>query len=62
MVIIVCLILTSVLFLLRRFVLNSYESDDRIKPPDDDIGDDDPIEVQSWSRKVAMKLLFHITQ
>ena len=36
------------------------ESDDRIKPPDDDIGDDNPIEIQSWSRKVAMELFFLI--
>ena len=38
------------------------ESYHRIEPSDDDIGDDNPIEIQSWSRKVAMEilLLLHI--
>jgi hypothetical protein len=34
------------------------ESYHRIKPSNDDVCDDDPIEIQSWSRKVAMESLF----
>lgn len=32
------------------------ESYDRIEPPDDDVGDDDPIEVQSRRSKMTMKI------
>ena len=34
------------------------ESNNGVEPSDDDIRDDDPIEVLSWCRKVAMEVLF----
>ena len=36
------------------------ESYHRIKPSNDDVCDDDPIEIQSWSRKVAMEILLFL--
>ena len=36
------------------------ETNHGIEPPDDDIGDDNPIEIQSWSRKVAMEILLFL--
>ena len=31
-----------------------------IEPADEDIGDDDPIEIESWSGKVAMEILLFL--
>ena len=36
------------------------KSDNRIKPSDDDVCDDDPIEIQSWSRKVTVEVLLFL--